>query len=74
MNELIDCHWENCSGGQFCKKHSLEQAPCPLTNSSHEKTLVRVVENYTDEWGNRDFIQVLCSCGQELSINEIKSK
>ena len=21
------CQWENCSGGRYCQKHSLEQLP-----------------------------------------------
>ena len=22
--ESVDCQWENCSGGRYCEKHSLE--------------------------------------------------
>ena len=50
--------------------------PCPLTNSSHEKALVRVVDR-DKEIGHRKFlvqhfIQVLCACGHTISENEVK--
>jgi len=58
------------------------ESPCPLTSSSHEKALVRVVEKEltggTEPMSinvykyKQDFIQVLCSCGHIISENEIK--
>lgn len=35
----IDCQWENCSGGQYCDKHSLESKP----ESSWEDTYAKVL-------------------------------
>ena len=46
---------------------------CPLTNSSHEKALVRVVEK-EDGMYTKDVIQTLCGCGHIISEAEIKSK
>lgn len=47
---------------------------CPLTNSSHEKALVRVVKegHYTEKGlSENGFIQSLCLCGKVLSENEV---
>lgn len=26
-DEMVECQWENCSGGRYCEKHSLESQP-----------------------------------------------
>lgn len=69
------------NGSQPSNNTHLNDAPCPLTNSSHEKALVRVVEKELTGGTEpisinvykykQDFIQVLCSCGHIISEAEI---
>lgn len=35
----IDCQWENCSGGQYCDKHSLESKPESSWEDTYAKDL-----------------------------------
>lgn len=51
-------------------------SPCPLTKSSHEKALVRVVEKYAGSTiecdMHKEYIQSICICGYIVNENELK--
>lgn len=76
-SELKDCGFysitEARSENIIQKTKEQVATTCPLTNSSHEKALVRVVEKKNQNaYGDLEFIQVLCPCGTILSENPIK--
>lgn len=81
-SELKDCGFysitEARSENIIQKTKEQVATTCPLTNSSHEKALVRVVEKdsplESNECWVKDFIQVLCSCGHIISEAKIKNK
>jgi len=56
IDESEPCQWENCGGGRYCEKHSLESKDVSL--SSVEEVVEKVY--WEDQWdGSADEVQEL---------------